>query len=109
MRILKFIVVGQIIKKDPDCDFNNLVPGSEEEVKAEFSFSKDWNNYARAIQFTSVMGKEYTPKLLTDRKSCMIPPEALARRVFKIRVVGKYGDKKLMTNKVEVKQNGGEV
>ena len=40
MRTLKFIVEGQIIKQDPNCDFSNLVPGTEGYLRAEFSFSR---------------------------------------------------------------------
>ena len=107
MRTLKFIVSGQIVKPDPSCDICNLVPGGEECVKLDFEFSKDWRGYAKGVEFTSAMGKEFPPKLLSDGKSCIVPTEALARRIFKIRVIGIQGDKKLVTNKLAIKQNGG--
>lgn len=28
MRTLSFIIDGQIIRKNPECDFNNLIPGT---------------------------------------------------------------------------------
>lgn len=110
MRKLKFIVDGLIIVRDPACDFSNLVPGTSEYVQVEFSFSKEWNSFVKVATFHSVMGKEYAPQALKDGKTCMVPAEALKRRIFKVRVVGKNKDGvKIQTNKVEVKQDGGEV
>jgi hypothetical protein len=108
LRTLKFIVKEQIIEQDPTCNFNGLVPGTDRYVKAEFSFSSDWNGYSKAVEFTSALGRPFPPRKLVDSKSCMIPAEALARRVFKVRVVGKKGEVYIQTNKVEVKQNGGK-
>ena len=109
MRTLKFIVDGQILKQDPSCNFENLVPGSAECVGIEVEFSSDWNGYSKVVEFTSALGKQYPPRILVGGRSCMVPSEALARRVFKIRIIGKQGDKKMQTNKFEVKQNGGKV
>lgn len=108
MRTLKFNVDGLSITPNPDCDFSGLVPGSEGYLKAEFIFSQEWTDLTKAAAFFSVLGKEYTPKLLEDGKSCIIPAEALAKRKFKIRVIGQGKDgNKLITNKVTVSQNGG--
>ena len=108
MRTLKFIVDGQTIKPDPNCDFSGLVPGTEGYLRAEFAFSPEWSNCVKVAAFYSVMGREYAPQLLKDGVSCDIPTEALAKRVFKVAVAGVgAGDKKLKTNKVAVSQNGG--
>lgn len=107
MRTLKFIVDGQVIRQDPNCDFNDLVPGTEGYLQAEFVFSSEWNGYARVAGFFSILGKEYTPHILKDGKTCVIPQEALERRAFKIRVIGKKGNSKITTNKVTVYQKGG--
>lgn len=108
-RKLKFIVDGQIIKPDPKCNFENLVPGTEEYLTAEFAFSDDWTGYKKVVAFFSIMGKEYEPQLLKNNRSCVIPKAALMRRAFKIQVVGKKGETKKITNKLEIKQNGGVV
>ena len=107
MRTLKFLVMGQIMKPDPSCDFDDLVPGTERYVRAEFLFSSDWDGYVKVAAFYNALGIEYKPELLTDGMTCIIPAEALKRRAFKIRIVGKKGDSRLTTNKVEVTQNGG--
>lgn len=109
MRTLKFIVDDQIITQDPNCDFSGLVPGTEGYLKAEFSFSPEWNDCVKLASFYSAMGKEYTPKVLMDGKSCIIPTEALAKKTFKVQVIGGTPyNVKLTTNKVNVVQNGGK-
>ena len=107
MRTLKFIVDNLIVTKDPDCNFDNLVPGTEGYLKAEFSFSPDWTGYKKVASFKSVMGVEYPPQVLKDGKTCLIPAEALKKRVIVIKVLGKKGDSMLVTNEVSVKQSGG--
>lgn len=108
-RTLKFIVEGQIIKPDPNCDFSDLVPGTEKYLQAEFSFSPEWSDYVRVATFWSPMGKEYPAQLLVNGKTCMIPTEALKRRIFKVQIVGKDASgKKMTTNKLAVSQNGGK-
>lgn len=109
LRTLKFIVEGQVIKPDPSCDFTGLVPGTKGCLKAEFSFSPDWKGYTKVAAFYSVMGKEYEPKALVNGTECLIPHEALAKRCFKIKIIGKKDGAKMATNKVTVCQNGGKV
>lgn len=108
MRTLKFIVDGQIIKQDPNCDFSGLVPGTEGYLQAEFSFTPEWNDCAKVAAFYSMMGMEYDPQVLHNGKVCMIPSEALKLRNFKIQVIGKGQNKLLKTDKVTVCQNGGK-
>lgn len=109
MRILKFIVDDQIIKQDPNCDFDNLVPGSEGYLFAEFAFSKAWEGTIKVATFHSPMGREYPPQALNDGKTCKIPAEALKHKKFKIGVIGKKDNIKIITNKVTVCQNGGVI
>ena len=107
MRTLKFIVDGQLVKQDPDCDFSGLIPGTEGYLKAEFSFSPEWRDCGKVAGFYSIMGKEYPAQVLTDGRSCYIPKEALEHRSFKVQVLGKNPKMKIITNKVLVNQNGG--
>lgn len=107
MRTLKFIVDDQIIKPDPNCDFSNIVPGTEGYLKAEFAFSSVWDGCVKVAGFWSAMGREYESKVLEDGKTCMIPAEALRNRKLIIRVFGKKENMRLTTNSVVVVQNGG--
>lgn len=108
MRTLRFIVDGQIIKQDPNCDFTNLIPGTEGYLQAEFSFSPEWKNCVKVASFWSAVGKEYPPQVLKDGMSCVIPPEALTKYAFKVGIIGKGPDLRLTTNKIAVKQDGGK-
>lgn len=107
MRILKFIVSGQTLKADPNCNFEGIVPGSEGHLQVEFAFSPDWNECVKVVGFYSTLGKEYPPQILKDGKSCIIPAEALKRRTIQLRVLGKGEAFTIKTNKVAFRQNGG--
>lgn len=107
MRTLKFIVDGQSIKQDPNCDFTGLIPGTEGYLQAEFSFSSDWSGCTAVAAFYSNLGKEYEPQLIKNGR-CLIPAEALAKSIFKVRVIGRKTNYKLGTNKVSVHQKGGK-
>lgn len=109
MRVLKFKVSGQIINLDSGCDFTGLIPGTEGYLVAEFNFSPEWNGCAKVAAFYSPLGREYPPQVLKDGMRCIIPEEALKKQTFKVQVLGenKSKDFKLVTNKVQVRQNGG--
>lgn len=110
MRTLKFIVEGQTIRQDPECDFSNLVPGTENYMKAEFSFSNEWQGCMKVIGFYSIMGKEYKPEVIKDGSSCIIPAEALKKRAFKLRVGGvRPNGTKIITDKITISQDGGNL
>lgn len=106
MRTLKFIVEGQTIKPDPECDFSGLVPGTDGYLLAEFVFSNEWASVPKVVAFYSRLGNEYQPQALMNGNHCMIPKEALRKRIFKIQVLGKNG---LVTNRLEIDQKGGTV
>ena len=108
MRILRFKIDGQIISKDTNCNFDNIVPGTTGYLKAEFSFSTEWNGFTKVAAFYS-NGRECPEEVLKDGKSGIIPTEALVGRRFSIKIVGmnKKTKTKITTNTVEVVQNGG--
>lgn len=106
IRTLKFIVNGQIIEKDPKCDFSGLVPGTEQYLKVEFSFSPEWTGYDKVVQFKRFK-TEFTPQILVDGKSCLIPADALKQKMFNIKILGRKGNVKLKTNSILIVQDGG--
>ena len=105
MRVLHFIVDGEKIYQDPQCDFEDLFPVRTYEVRMEFTFSHDWDNKTKVAAFWSIGGAEYEPQVLKD-DACMIPPEALDRAAFKIQVLGKKGNASINTNKLVILQTG---
>jgi hypothetical protein len=107
MRTLKFIVDGQILKPDPNCDFGGLVPGTDRYLQAEFVFSYEWSGFAKVAAFYSAMGSEYPAAVLADGTRCNIPAEALVARSFKVKIIGKGPTgTNLTTNKITVTQKG---
>ena len=108
MRKLRFIVDDQIIKPDPDCDFSNLVPGTEGYLQAEFEFTSHWNGCVKVAAFFSA-GQECPPQKLKNGKTCIIPAEACKNQYFKVQVLGRGKNRyKILTNTVIIDQNGGK-
>ena len=109
MRTLKFIVNGQNIEKDPNCNFDNLVPGTEGYLQAEFKFSSEWAGTDKVAGFYSNLGREFPPQVISASNTCKIPAEATKGEKFKVQVFGLRGaDFKLTTDRVVVCQNGGK-
>jgi hypothetical protein len=106
MRTLKFIVDGLQIKPDPNCDFTGLVLGTQGYLKAEFSFSKEWDGFVKVASFWK-LNKEQPAQILKDGKSCIIPAEALDWTSFEVGVMGKKGDTVLKTIRTRVHQERG--
>lgn len=104
MRILKFIINKQIIKKDKTCDFTNIVSGTKGYLKAHFSFSTEWNGCKKAAVFYC-LGKEYAAAIIDGR--CEIPYEALVCDKFFVSVVGEKNGYRITTNKIRVDQGVG--
>ena len=113
MRTLRFIVENGSIKQDPTCNFSGLFPGRNPDIRAEFAFSKEWENAVKVAAFWSMLDSEYEPQAL-DNDSCVIPAEALSRASFKIQVLGKklksvYNESNMLsTNKLTIRQTGGK-
>lgn len=107
MRILKFVVDGQNIIKDPSCDFDNLVPGTKGYLQAEFSFSSEWNGCVKFVEFMGANSKDVHAVLLVNGKA-NIPDHIAERSVFGLRVVGENkAGFRLTTDKIIIRQKGG--
>lgn len=104
MQTLYFRVTGRRVELDPSSDLSTLIPGSKEETLATFSFSNEWRNTTKVVAFYSRLGHEYPPQLLKDGQTCIIPSEALEKRFFSLKVIGRNG---LTTNKLTIDQKGG--
>lgn len=102
IRLLKFKVDAQRITKDPTCDFTNIIANTVGYLKAEFSFSTEWNDCHKIVSFWRG-SKEYA-LLLNDECICSIPSEVLNGRTFGVSVIGKKKDYRITTNKTTVRQ-----
>ena len=102
MRILKFKVSGQTIQKDPECNFDNIVSGTEGYLVAEFSFSSEWNGCKNIARFFR-SGKEYA--LIVDKNNqCKIPSQVLKGATFTLSCIGSKKDYQITTNKIVIRQ-----
>ena len=106
-RTLNFIVDNQIIKRDPSCSFDGLVPGSAGYIKAKFIFVGGWDDCVKVAAFYDRFGVECPPKKLDVADMCEIPAEALRSIAFSVQLVGKSKDYTVTTNRVVVNQTGG--
>lgn len=103
MRILRFIVEGQTIKKDPTANFEGIVKGTKGYLLAGFALSPEWIGCKIAASFWK-LGKEYAVPL--KRNVCEIPDEALTWDNFSVSLTGIKDGTILKTNEVIVAQEG---
>ena len=101
MRTLRFIVHAQAIERDPACDFNGLVAGSEGYLKAYFALDAAWKGCAVAASFW-LNGQEYAAKVVSGE--CEIPSEALCGRVFSVSLTGRRDGYRISTGRAYVRQ-----
>ena len=103
MRTLKFIVDGQIIKKDTSCDFSGLVVGCKE-LYAEFSFSPEWRDKKKAATFWK-LGREFPVALYEkDGNICKIPAAAVTHTQFSVSVTRMEGKEFIKTDELLIEQ-----
>ena len=102
MRTLEFNVEEQVLSKNRNCNFSNIISGTEGYLKAKFKFDKTWQGYGKVAVFVNLF-KEYPAVIGTDG-TCSIPQEALTSSKFEVFVVGKRGNRKLTSSSIEVRQ-----
>lgn len=105
MQILRFIVKGQMIKKDPKSPFSTMVANSSNYYVAEFDMDEAWIGYSCLAHFKTRDYEKYVP-IVNGR--AVFPEEILKYKGFFVRVVGKNGDSYLNTNEDRVVQIGGK-
>lgn len=104
MRELRFIVDGQNIRKDENCDFSGIVAGTKGYLQAKFLLPREWQGCIIAASFF-LLSQEY-PVILGSDGKCEIPKEALIWDYFDVQLTGINNSKgyKIVTNKVRVEQ-----
>lgn len=107
MKTITVHVDGSSIKLDSNYNPKDLFPGIQEPVQLEFVTSNEWRNRVKVAAFWSVSGREYSPRVLEDGKTCLVPEEALRGAVFKIQLFGKANKEKISTTKCSVYLKGG--
>lgn len=104
MRTLNFIVDKQLIRPDPNCDFSGIVSGTKGYLRAEFSFSKEWEDCRKVAVFKKTINEECYAPLIGN--ACMVPDDVLSQKKFRVSVIGEKDQYRITTNRTEVKQNG---
>lgn len=102
MRTLKFNVTNDTITRDSESNFSNL--SKESTLRLVFSFSEDWDGYAKVAGFSRA-GKELEPKILLHGTICEIPYEALCGNFFRMAIIGKKGNDKKKTRQILINLN----
>ena len=103
MRVLKFIVNGQSLQKDPNCDFSGIIRESIGYLVAEFSLDSAWKGCTIAASFWH-FGEEHAALVQNNR--CMIPNEALRGFSVGVTLRGVKKGYSISTNKVMFEQGG---
>jgi hypothetical protein len=106
MRELVFDVDQQRLKRNPDCNFEGIVAGSEGYLKLKFNFlGDDWDNCVKIASFIApAIDGDIGVKLDTETNTCLVPPEASMCDEFAVSLVGAKLDYKIPTNYIRIKQ-----
>lgn len=104
MRNLDFIISKQFLFKNPKCNFENIIAGTSNYLQCVFKFDSDWNGFIKAAVFYD--GKTEFPVLIKNG-TCLIPDEVLDKTSIILYIVGKKDNQKIVTNEIEIEQEGG--
>ena len=94
MRILRFIVTGQKLIKDPACDFSRIVKGTSGYLHCQFATDSDWNGCGKLAIFN-----DQIPAKVDANGMCEIPAKALTGDMVSIRLTGVKNNFRIRTNK----------
>ena len=107
MRILKFVVDNDRIYRNQYSNFDDIT--SADEIVADFNFiGTKWDGAIKVAAFFNADG-ECPPQELIDGMYCRIPKEAFNGYWFRVQILGNKNGVSLITNKLDVIQNGGIV
>ena len=104
MQELRFIVKGQMIKKDPSSPFSKMVAGTSNFYVAAFDMDSAWTGYNCLAKFIADDILEFVP---IQHGRATIPDNVLKHKTFTVSVIGKNKASTLTTNENKVVQIGG--
>lgn len=98
MRVLKFEVSGQSLKKNGD--FGGIIAGSTNYLQCRFATSDpDWLKCKKAAVFNDTYACA-----LDAAMSCAVPDEVTDGKSFKVQLVGQHGATRIVTNNLLIEQ-----
>ena len=109
MRTLNFTITKQKLTKDNDCNFDNLVTGTENYLEAFFKFDDDWIMLRNICVFKGLDNLYRSPSIeksvmIRQSGKCQIPKQILEYPIVQLYVVGINQNKKIYTNDVHFRQ-----
>ena len=104
VRTLEFVIDGQRLKKDPNCNFSGIVAGSKGYLTCHFTFSSEWKGLNKAVIFKDGDKKIYEP---IKYDACKVPDEITDSSRIHIQIAGKDDAMFLQTNDAVIIQKKG--
>lgn len=105
MRELIFNANGMRLRKDANCNFSGIVPGSKNYLQARFDLDEEWNDCVVVAEFKDEA--QNTDATLVKNNICIIPACVLKEKSFEVRIMGKRPNGYyISTNRVKVLQGG---
>jgi hypothetical protein len=101
MRELHFDVAGQLLRRNKQCDFENIVRGSDNYLCLVFHFNQEWQGTKRVISFYDVDGKQ-TNEIIQDRVT--VPVDVTHGSMFYFELTGKSNKTRIVTNRTYIEQ-----
>lgn len=101
MRELHFDVTGQLLRRNKQCDFENIVRGSDNYLCLVFHFDNDWKETKRVISFYDVDGKQ-TNEIIQDKVT--VPVDVTHGSMFYFELTGKSNKTRITTNRMYIEQ-----
>lgn len=103
MRELKFIVDGQKLTKSKECDFENIVRGTNNYLRLTFFFSREWSGMVKVVELTNISGVKVIEPL--SGNTFAVPGIVTGDSIIKVKLYGmKKTGEQIASNEILIKQ-----
>lgn len=94
------------MKQKDGCDFTGIISGTKGYICLNFVFSQEWDGLLKVLQTSNEydFSNEHSKSIMNN--VCMLPDEVTDQNVIYLRVIGKKGNKKMVTNTIILRQEG---
>ena len=101
MRELHFDVAGQLLRRNKQCDFENIVRGSDNYLCLVFHFDNDWRETKRVISMYDVDGNQINE---SEQDKATVPVSVTHGSMFYFELTGKSNKTRITTNRMYIEQ-----
>lgn len=102
MRDIVLNLSEQTLSKIGNCDYGNIVRGSNNYLRIVLKTDIQWNNMAKVVTVRTLGGIEYNA--IYEHTGVLLPEEVTKNSYFEIMVTGKNGNQLVKTNNVIINQ-----